>query len=1155
MKRLFSFVLAIALLLSSAVIALSAEEPEQETGRSTGQIYSIPADADRVLLQNEVYTVIRTYEEFAEAFPQGIPGTMNGRYILAADIDCGGIAFTGATFTFAKGTVLEGNGFGLVNFSTSDGIFDLITGDVITFRNFHIGAADQPVILNNPEKSGNTAVISSFTNSETRWENCHVYADVSVRDGYAAVWMGHARGTHTFVDCTVHGNVQSTNGGNLALLVGGDGEYGTLTLNLESCRFYGSVTSSNNSASVIGWCPSNVYAVNCINYANIIGVNAGGFVGNSASCAMTMSFDGCVNYGAISGNTGNALVGGFVGQDRHQNATYTDCVNFGDISTVKNGAGFVANLGSTSTFTNCLNVGNISKQSSGEHIGGIVGWGVPIVIDCVNIGVITGNNTAGNLVGKGAPATIRNSWGFGKTQGAAANGCLIGANDGEGVFESNHHLENVSGSVTIGTNTDGAVSLVDALKMVQEKYPQYHFLAADGGIVLADASLRAVQSSEPADGEMNLRVLGTVESLALTSVGFVGRVLYPDGNGGQTVKSVTLEDSATSKVHKSILSRGNIITSNELLGDYIYTLKLVGLPASGDVILELAPVSVVTTQDTENPTLEICGETVTIRYTDGAFVSALPGTVEETEYSLIPLEAYTGGSGGEGGGEEVEPDVDHEHPYTVPADATEFTIEGQTYTVIRTYEEFKAALVGQETDEDGIQPQQVRLILADTLYGDGETLPAGSLLVGAGSVIEGNGYTLYGYTGVNVFQFENGGEILFRNFYLGCEEQPIVGFASGGGDIGLIAGSGECITRWENCHVYADLTVTGGGNVAAWIAAPKGTHRFTDCTTHGSIISANNSAAWGGYVMDGETSMTFVNCTNYAEVQGSAYAGGFLAHVNQQVGGETLTFINCANYGLLGGGTIGGIMGHNRKNATFTDCVNYADLSGTGNVGGIVGITSTNSSASMTLTDCRNYGSLQSSSGNAAGMVANNQITNLTITDCLNTGDVQSSAQHVGGFVGWNSGALTIERGLNTGDVSGAHSSGMVGRSDTTMSVQLIDCANIGAITQVVAEGSASNIGGYLSGTDGTIQNCYAFGKLNATKYHGILVCNYSQVANAEGNRYFEFGNTQEYTTIGLDEDSLVDTLEQALALLQSRFDSYSFRIADEVIVIDNATA
>ena len=85
MKRLLTYVLAAAFLLSSLALTLSADEPENAAGGSAGQIYSIPEDAEQVLLQDEVYTVIRTYAEFAAAFPQDIPGVTDGKYILAAD--------------------------------------------------------------------------------------------------------------------------------------------------------------------------------------------------------------------------------------------------------------------------------------------------------------------------------------------------------------------------------------------------------------------------------------------------------------------------------------------------------------------------------------------------------------------------------------------------------------------------------------------------------------------------------------------------------------------------------------------------------------------------------------------------------------------------------------------------------------------------------------------------------------------------------------------------------------------------------------------------------------------------------------------------------------------------------------------------------------
>ena len=1157
MKRLLSLVLALTVLLSTVAITVVSEKTDTWEIFETGTLYAIPSDAGQVLLNEKVYTVIRTYEEFAAAFPIGMPGLPNQNYILAADIDCTGKTFSGPTFTFAKGTVLEGNGFGLVNLTVSDGIMDLVKGDVITFRNFHIGTAENPVVINNPEKGGTTGVVSSYTNSNTRWENCHLYADISVMNGDVGAWMGQAKGEHTFVDCTIHGNVSTTNGGNVGLWIGGDNAIGSLTLNMEGCKTYGSVTSSNNSGSVIGWCPSNLNLKNCVNYANIFGVNAGGFIGNSADCAMSLRFEGCVNYGSVSGSSESALIGGFCGQERHLDAVYLSCVNFGNVSTVKNGAGFVANLGNNSDFTDCLNVGSVCKSVQGEHLGGIVGWGISTVSGCVNIGLIDGYNTAGNLVGKGAPAVIKNSWGFGRTQGAAANGRIMGADGGASTFEGNKFLETVAGSVSIGAEDQDAVSLPDAVAMLQEKYPQYHFLATtDGSIALADASFRAIQTTAPADGKMNFRLLGTVDSLSFSQVGFVGKVLYTDEAGETVTREITLEESGTTTVHKNILSGHQITTAADLHGSYVYTLKLVGLPDTGEVVLQFSPVSVLPDNGQDIADRQLVGAPVTVRYADGKFVSALSGTVEETVAPAVTvLSAYTAG-GEDASDVDPAPDEAHDHPYSIPADATEFVIGEDTYTVIRTFDALTEALKSEtvatgDGENTTVIAHTVHLILADTINGGGSELGAASLMVGAGSVIEGNGYTLYNYAGAGIFSFGNGAQITVRNFCLGSEKTPVsVYVPAGGNGTGIVTGYTNSVTRWENCHVYADLTVTGGGNVALWMGAAKGTHTFVDCTTHGSVLSTNNSGAWVGYLWDGESNLTFENCTNEASIEGSANAGGFIAHVNQQVGNETLIFTNCTNKGAVSGGNVGGFMGQNRKNVIFTGCVNEGPLTGTGNTGGLIGATSTDSTATVSILSCTNNGKVIGG-GNAAGFVANNQITECTIRNSVNRGEI-TSGTHAGGFISWSAYKLTVENCLNAGTISGAHTAGIVGRLDCVKGATISGCANIGNIKQAVGNGSATNIGGYA--TSGlTMTDCYGFGYLETIHYPGIMVCQYSSVTTFSGNKYFEFGNTTASTTIGLDDESRVATPEDAVVLLEARFTDLDFEIVDGRILLRTA--
>ena len=481
-----------------------------------------------------------------------------------------------------------------------------------------------------------------------------------------------------------------------------------------------------------------------------------------------------------------------------------------------------------------------------------------------------------------------------------------------------------------------------------------------------------------------------------------------------------------------------------------------------------------------------------------------------------------------------------ERKYDIPADAATFDIDEETYTVIRNVAELKAAL-SAATDNG-------RYILGGNIDCGGAVIGAATLFVGKGSVLEGNNCKLYNYNGNGIFNLWNGEEIVIRNLSIGSERNPIVTTATAGGNgVGIVSGYTNSVTRWENCNVYADFTVTDGGNVALWLGAAKGTHTFVNCNSYGSVTSTNNSGAWVGYVWDGETSLTFEKCTNEATIQGKN-AGGFVANVYGQVGNEVITFTDCTNKGTVSGECVGGFMGVSNKNVTFIGCVNEIAVTGTGNAGGFIGMTGTASNTKVTIVSCSNNGSVSSSGSEAAGFIANNGYTECSVSNSVNRGTV-TAAKNAGGFLGYNAAKLTVENCLNAGTISGAHTAGIVGRFDCAKGVTISGSANIGNIRQIVGEGSAPNIGGYA--TSGlTMTDCYGFGYLEATKYPGIMVCQYSSVTTFSGNKYFEFGNTTASTTIGLDADSKVATLEEAVALLEARFTDLGFEIVDGRIVL-----
>ena len=111
----------------------------------------------------------------------------------------------------------------------------------------------------------------------------------------------------------------------------------------------------------------------------------------------------------------------------------------------------------------------------------------------------------------------------------------------------------------------------------------------------------------------------------------------------------------------------------------------------------------------------------------------------------------------------------------------------------------------------------------------------------------------------------------------------------------------------------------------------------------------------------------------------------------------------------------GGICGH-AAGVNITDCINYGDITGSGNAGGLVG------SGSASLICCANYGNIQAGKGFAGGffgdMNAHNGNEPQTISYCYNVGTIISTGKkgedgeitidmnaggNAGGFIGYAS--------------------------------------------------------------------------------------------------------------------------------------------------------
>lgn len=114
---------------------------------------------------------------------------------------------------------------------------------------------------------------------------------------------------------------------------------------------------------------------------------------------------------------------------------------------------------------------------------------------------------------------------------------------------------------------------------------------------------------------------------------------------------------------------------------------------------------------------------------------------------------------------------------------------------------------------------------------------------------------------------------------------------------------------------------------------------------------------------------------------------------------------------------VGGVVGRMLVDCTVTGCENGADVNGTYDTGGVVGLASGNKSASVmnNIENCKNTGNI-TATGYAAGIVGTNEGN---VKNCVNTGNVTTSNASTGGIVGEIRCAGEIIDNINTGTVTG----------------------------------------------------------------------------------------------------------------------------------------
>ena len=175
----------------------------------------------------------------------------------------------------------------------------------------------------------------------------------------------------------------------------GNNYTGTIT----NCYNTGSVSGLGTLGGVSGYNYTGSIT-NCYNTGNVSG--SSGFVGGVCGNNYTGTIINSYNAGSVSGLE---CVGGVSGDN--DTGSITDCYNIGSVSGSEGNVGGVNGYNNGGTITNSYNAGSVSGIE--RYVGGVNGWNNGTIINCYNVGSVSGSGYVGGVNGWNN-ATITNCY-------------------------------------------------------------------------------------------------------------------------------------------------------------------------------------------------------------------------------------------------------------------------------------------------------------------------------------------------------------------------------------------------------------------------------------------------------------------------------------------------------------------------------------------------------------------------------------------------------------------------------------------------------------------------------------------------------------------------------------------------------------------------
>ena len=848
---------------------------------------------------------------------------------------------------------------------------------------------------------------------------------------------------------------------------------------IKNISVYGHVTSTDEATGgIVSYVYTDGLVENATSYVTVVGKNAGGIAGNEDKGEIK----NCVNYGSVEGTNKNTNVCGAGGIVGCGGSTITNCTNWADITGPGAVGGIAGGSKATGTVSGCNNYGKVTGVNDGFGSGGIVGWLLKPISNCVNYGDVSGTNRVGGVCGY-TTATVTDCVNNGAVSGTNTTGGIAGS-----TTKAITNCYNYGAVNATSWNIGGIVGSTDANISDCTNYGDITSTAdCVGGI--------AGSSKATISGCTNY---GTVKGIGRSA----GIVYYSNGtienciNNGDVIGGWDLGGilawvgDGQSATIKNCTNNGNITGSWNnggifgLAHDNAGTVTITGCTNNGKINsytggqITIA-VKAVITDCTENGSYVVrhelthvdavaptCDADGNVAY-DNCSVCGKNFDAEGNELNSVKLPAGHKDEDGDGKCDACGTSMcDH------VSEIVKENEKAATCTAAGSYDNVeKCTKCGEELGRETVTVDALGHKMTSDVEGTKKTYTCenGCGLTEIKYLVTVNHLNLDGTVAAEAEVYEYNNNYIYTinaktiERYVASHDYVKGHILSTGGTVNIYYSE---VSVWDGTSVSTSLSGTGteddpyliqSAADLAYIAkvvneAAKGTDNFKgEYFKMTKSINLNDNELLIGTYAGGLQFQGYFDGNN-CSIRGMKSSQALFGYVQNGY------IKNLSVYGTVTSTTArtGGVVSH-MTTATIENVTNYANVSGTSAVAGIVGYHVSNTST--IANNCVNYGTVTGNSYQVGGIAG---FAKGTITNCVNFGDISSTGDYVAGIGGAAKDAAgTRSNCVNYGNISGkSYVGGAFGLINKTTS----DCYSYGTAT---GTGTASTIGDVVgSGAD-----------------------------------------------------------------------------------------